>query len=944
MGSSDLAFNMDADLGATKISGSIRGSFMPGQKIQDMVKAPVDNFNFEGKLSYSDNSIGLSDVIIDGNGLTFKAAGTYKPDGALDSRCRVMLPDLGLFSRYTGKEVMGAADMDCSVKGGRDRLELSSRVEVRDLLFDRVRADAVKAQAILVKSSTDYSGKISGEFINGINSTEAGLDIRLSGPDLFISGLRVAGFNTELTGNMRLDLGMTHMDGSIAFISPDVSDLGLIFGLDIRGALSGSLKLHSDQGFQNGELFLSAGNLLFDQGEAEGISVSGTVSDLFNRTLYRAEAEVHGFKRDGLILDKVSISGGGEKERREFHIKGDGKAGQELHFEARAGLLNNEAGAEINIAGLKGMFGAVPFSLLTPLNIKYTSSHLRGENMDLELDSGSLSGGFRTTYEMIEEGLFIEKVPLQLLALAGGPLLDGEADASLSLGGSMSMPLASGKISITGIKQGQTNERQTPGLLINADYSLDSKGVSLNFTADALLSGSLTGYIIYPVKFSVSPFMFVPGESDSLKGNIQGELDLASLTQVFNLHGQSFSGRVTMDFDIGGKYTFPLVSGSAVLSQGRYENTGIGLALKNIAADVSADDSWFTINISADDGLKGTVRSNGRFDLDAQKGFSYEIGTILKNMKAVSMDMLETVVSGDTVVNGSSEGDKISGRVIIENAEFNIPEKLPFEITELEVKEINKKDEEAAEKNKVRSETRDIKFDLAVSSSGRVFIRGRGLESEWKGRLKLEGGADEALITGELSLIKGDYNFLSKPFILTKGNILFSGNSPPDPYLDVTGEIQSSDITAFISIRGNIRNPALHLYSEPVMAQDEILSRILFGRSVSQITPMQAIQLAAALNEMVRGGGGFDPVRFTRNLIGVDRLEIKQSQIGNGGTAVSAGKYLKDNVYIEVERGVSTESGKASITWELTPNFTVGTEMGEDARKGMELNWKYDYR
>jgi translocation and assembly module TamB len=88
---------------------------------------------------------------------------------------------------------------------------------------------------------------------------------------------------------------------------------------------------------------------------------------------------------------------------------------------------------------------------------------------------------------------------------------------------------------------------------------------------------------------------------------------------------------------------------------------------------------------------------------------------------------------------------------------------------------------------------------------------------------------------------------------------------------------------------------------------------------------------------------GFDPLAYTRNLIGVDQLEVKQSQDNPDETALSAGKYLNEDIYIEVEKGISAESGKASVTWELTSHVTVETEVGEDSEKGMEINWKYDY-
>jgi translocation and assembly module TamB len=154
-----------------------------------------------------------------------------------------------------------------------------------------------------------------------------------------------------------------------------------------------------------------------------------------------------------------------------------------------------------------------------------------------------------------------------------------------------------------------------------------------------------------------------------------------------------------------------------------------------------------------------------------------------------------------------------------------------------------------------------------VSGSSRIYIYGRGLESEWKGGLDIKGTADAPVFGGELALVRGNYNFLSRPFILTRGTINFSGKSPPDPYFDVTGRAVNNNISAYINLKGNMKSPVFTLYSEPALPQDEIMARILFNREVSQITPLQALQLAGAVNELL-GRKSFDPLAYTRNLIG----------------------------------------------------------------------------
>ena len=77
------------------------------------------------------------------------------------------------------------------------------------------------------------------------------------------------------------------------------------------------------------------------------------------------------------------------------------------------------------------------------------------------------------------------------------------------------------------------------------------------------------------------------------------------------------------------------------------------------------------------------------------------------------------------------------------------------------------------------------------------------------------------------------------------------------------------------------------------LPQDEIVSRILFGNSVGQLSALQAVQLAASLNTLRGSGGGLNPLGKLRQVAGIDRLRILGADDTSGrGTALAAGKYI----------------------------------------------------
>ena len=285
----------------------------------------------------------------------------------------------------------------------------------------------------------------------------------------------------------------------------------------------------------------------------------------------------------------------------------------------------------------------------------------------------------------------------------------------------------------------------------------------------------------------------------------------------------------------------------------------------------------------------------------------------------------------------------VGGQVNLETAELRIPERLPPEITEIEVVEIHGGAAEIREapKEEPKKEAK-IKIDVSVNSPGRVFVRGRGLDSEWQGQLKIGGEARAPEITGHFSMVRGHFNFLGKRFDLKRGIISFDGSSPPSPRIDALAEASTKKLTARLQLSGAMASLEMELTSDPVLPSDEILARLFFGQSVSNMSPIQALQLAQAAS-VLAGGRGVDFMGKTRQFLGVDQLDVKQGGEDAGETSLRAGKYLSEKVYLEVEQGMGSETGKASVEWEVTPNISVETEAGVNAEGGVGVKWKWDY-
>ena len=145
-----------------------------------------------------------------------------------------------------------------------------------------------------------------------------------------------------------------------------------------------------------------------------------------------------------------------------------------------------------------------------------------------------------------------------------------------------------------------------------------------------------------------------------------------------------------------------------------------------------------------------------------------------------------------------------------------------------------------------------------------------------------------------------------------------------------------------VRLEGRALQPTLTLDSEPPLPQDEILSRLLFERETSRMTPVQAAQLALAVNRL-RGGGGLRRPGQGAPAPGRRHARRRAAARPRPRAPLRAGKYLNDNVYVEVEQGVAAGTGRARVEVEILPNVSLEADTGADAQSGVGIQWRYDY-
>ncbi len=894
----------------------------------------------------------------DGVRLEIASFGVQAPVGKIEARgsvdfrqatmkgaWQVEVADIGLFAQALGSPLSGALRLDGEVSGPLAEpvfgVQASLQPAALGSLVLRRAAAALEAFGWPPRSR----GSIDLEVLQGDRRLQgrAGyllLDDRLElrAVDLEIPGGR-------LEGRADLRLSPFAANGDLKGVIRDLSWVSELVGTALEGrvALEAAFgyeeqRQHLNVHLKGPRLAAAAGSIGQWEARAELNRTDGGL---------RASAEISGREAESgpLRLSKVRLRSGTDGDDLDFNVELEGLLGQEFEILSRGRLRRSPQGEELLLEHLKGRFWGQPLSLTRVLSLKRAEESLTLEDLALELGAGRLTGSARFGAAQQALELNWENLGLEILGPKALAQVRGSASGRLVLTGSGAGTRGELALRIPDLNLPDATLQGLPPARLEASARLAPERLEADLALEGFGAAVLQGKLQLPASVSLNPVGWSLPAEGALSGQVQGTVDLKRAAAVAGLDDQIMAGEVQVDLRLGGTAGDPALIGSAFLEEGRYEHLGSGTVIEKIELRLVGDGRGLTVETArAEDGGTGTVSASGRLDFDSPKGPAIDLRIRLQEATLVRHDYVTATADGELWLRGTLKSPVLGGEVTVGPAEVQIPADLPPELTELEVVEVGSTGagpkRRAAKPDDSREGSSGVTLALLVRSPGKVFVRGRGLDSEWEGRLRLGGTAAQPQLEGVLSAVRGHFNFLGRRFIIREGKISFDGRDPPEPRLELRAEAATGEMLFRVEASGLLQAPRIKLSSEPEVPSDEVVSHLLFGRGVESISPVQALQLAQALNSLA-GGRGLDLIGRTRSLLGVDQLEIRQAE--ENEVTLSAGKYLTDRVYLEVERGTGVDSGKASVELELTPNISVETEVGSNAEGGVGLNWRWDY-
>ena len=674
---------------------------------------------------------------------------------------------------------------------------------------------------------------------------------------------------------------------------------------------------------------------------ADGARIPGDPPILIQRGLIQATAtlypnapsivgdvQVAGVRRGDLLIQlaraRINYQGG----RGQAQILAQGTSGVPFRIASNVALTPTHIRA-----AAQGVVNRINFRLAQPADVRKVGNAWQLAPTTIVLPQGNVrvAGSFGGSGMVIRSRL--DGLDLSLFNVFAPPLgLGGRATGSLDFSqpSGASFPRADMRINIA-------NFTRTGIAAISDPVNIAMAG-TLRPEGGALAAViRRAGNVIGRAQVRLQPLSPAAGSwttrllASPLSGGIRYNGPAQVLWSLAGMTQQQLSGPIGVAADFSGRVQSPQFNGVVRANNLTFEDETYGTRITNLAVQGRFTSSTFELTQLSGRAGQGTVTGRGSVGLAANAGFPIDIRLAFQNAQLARGDAIGATVSGNVAItNSRASGALISGDLELPDVRYEIIRQGAAQVAELEG--VRRKGEPLVRPDQVNRDSAAPsiwKLDLRVRADNRVFVSGMGLESEWQTDLRIRGTSASPRVVGNARVIRGTFSFAGQRFELTTGEVTFTGSQPINPRLNIAASGEVKDVTITMSITGSSTDPQIRFASSPALPQDEIMARLLFGGSVTELSALQLVQLGASLNSLRGGGGGLNPLGKLRSATGAARLRILGADQATGrGTALAAGFYLGNNIYLEVitdARGFTATQLEIALSKALSILSQAGT-------------------
>ena len=894
---------------APSLSGGFSGSgFLSGEKL-----------DLAGKIALDEQGKRLSDLSFVAGGTRVSGDLNIADKNLLAGRLKVDAPDVSTAAALFLAKATGSINADIDLSYENDRQNAAVKADIRNLNVEgnvigqadinATLADLFNVPVVdgTVKAQSIRAGTFEINTVDATAQSEGSKTVFQAATDLKI------GTKVKVNG------ALEPQDGGLLL---SLSDAELRQGSMLtRLAQPASLALKGSDVTYN--------NIIMQVGEGR-LSLNGALADRFNLDvkldnlpLNVANSIQPDLGLGGLINGQAKVTGSRNQPDVSFDINARDVIARQTR-ELGIGALNATA---------KGTS--------SQNRLKVDSRITGGNGLDTRVN-GFVPLGTDKSAGALDVNVELANLPLALLnGVVKDQNLGGNVTGTAKVTGALTNPAAEFNLNGRALSAKPLAENGLAPLNLKAAGRYGDKTVNIS-------SLSVDG----PQNLSVTAQGRVPLSGNGLGIDVTGQIPLALANRFLSDRGAQATGTLALTANVSGGFDNPQIRGMFSTSGAQMVDPETNIRLNNITINGSMEGQTIRLrNASAALSTGGSINADGTISINAAQNFPADLRINFDKARYADGSMVVATINGGLTITGPLMRDPlIAGKIEIERAEITVPESFGGGGANIDVRHVNTPASVLMTLQRAKVETRAKgsapvptsrptvpQLDVRVIAPNQIFVRGRGLDTELGGAVRLTGPVTNVRPVGGFELLRGRLDILTQRVTFDEGRVTLIGDMNPQLYFVARSD--GGDIIVLVTVQGTVDNPDIKFSSEPELPQDEVLARLIFKRSISELSPFQIAQLAAAAAELA-GGKNANLLGALRQGVGLDDLDVVTDSKGNA--AVRAGSYIRDNIYLGVEASGSNGT-KGTINLDITRDLKAKGSVGTNGDSGLGVFYEKDY-
>jgi translocation and assembly module TamB len=425
------------------------------------------------------------------------------------------------------------------------------------------------------------------------------------------------------------------------------------------------------------------------------------------------------------------------------------------------------------------------------------------------------------------------------------------------------------------------------------------------------------------------------------------------------------SGRAEVAARVTGTAEAPVVSGTALITDGRLRHFGVPHALEALNGIVTFNASGVRL-----DGLRGrmaggTVTFGGRIGLSGYVLSEFDVTAVGTDMRPRFPEGMRSLVDAELALRGSSQAPVMSGLVQVKSALWSRPFDTSGGLFDFASGTETTPAVEGALSERVSG---SLSYDLRLVAPSTLRIENDQARIVASADLNLRGTYDRPIVLGQVDIEQGDVRFEGRRYLVTRGSLDFTNPDRLQPFFDVEAEtrvrVPGQTYRVTLRMAGTTERLQPEFTSDPPLPPLEILTMLFSDSTPSGDIELAAQQrpnereqrlLEARATRALTGTLSAEVGRVVQETFGVDSFQITPLLVDpyqqsarlnvNPSARVTIGKRISDRIYLTYARSLSSSTRDEIILLEFDQSETLAwvLSQNEDRTYALEVRKRHAF-